>query len=359
MRGPDTSLLGLFPSFERIGGVETSGRLAWEPFAREVGKHQLFSFGKNGAPTNGQASDRVFYAASKAQAVLTAMGRQWPAGIVLVWHVGLLKLLPVLRLRDAKVVLFLHGIEAWREQGRLTQRLLQDVDLFLSNSEHTWRGFVSFNPGLEKASHRIVHLGIGDALGHSGRPPDDTPAILMIGRMLVGERYKGHKEMLAAWPLILAREPQAQLWIVGPGPLAEELERKVRAQGLEHSVRIYGQVTEDQKQELLTRCRCLALPSRGEGFGLVYLEAMRMGRPCLVSTLDAGREVVNPPEAGLAADPDDLTELTDMACELLNAGAQWQQWSDQARRRYEATFTAESFQNRLLAALAELVPSSS
>lgn len=107
------------------------------------------------------------------------------------------------------------------------------------------------------------------------------------------------------------------------------------------------------------RCRCLALPSRGEGFGLVYLEAMRMGRPCLVSTLDAGREVVNPPEAGLAADPDDLRELTDAACELLNAGPQWERWSDQARRRYEATFTAEDFQNRLLAALAELVPSSS
>jgi glycosyltransferase involved in cell wall biosynthesis len=51
-------------------------------------------------------------------------------------------------------------------------------------------------------------------------------------------------------------------------------------------------VTEEEKQDLLRRCRCFAMPSRNEGFGLVYLEAMRLGRPCLVSDCDAGREIV-------------------------------------------------------------------
>jgi len=178
--------------------------------------------------------------------------------------------------------------------------------------------------------------------------------MLMIGRMLVGERYKGHNEVLAVWPEVLARHPRAQLWIVGPGPLRQELERRVRGQGLERSVRIYGQVSEEAKQDMLKRCQCLALPSRGEGFGLVYLEAMRMGRPCLISTLDGGREVVNPPEAGLAADPENLSELTDAACRLLDVGAEWDEWSYRARRRYEEKFTAEHFQRRLLAALSEL-----
>jgi len=77
------------------------------------------------------------------------------------------------------------------------------------------------------------------------------------------------------------------------------------------------------------------MPSRGEGFGLVYLEAMRLGRPCLVSTMDAGREVVNPPEAGLAANPDNQEELVSAVCRLLADRAEWRQWSAQARRRYE------------------------
>ena len=89
----------------------------------------------------------------------------------------------------------------------------------------------------------------------------------------------------------------AQLWIVGPDRCGKNWnERWGATPGMFDP--IFGQVKEDVKQDLLMRCRCLALPSRGEGFGLVYLEAMRMGRPCLVSTVDAAREVVNPPEAG-------------------------------------------------------------
>jgi phosphatidyl-myo-inositol dimannoside synthase len=353
MRGSHLNLLGLFPSFEKIGGVETSGRIAWEPFAAEPNKHLLFSYGDAGFGAAGDGNGHVVHAASKSQAVLNALRRQWPARIVLVWHVGLLKLLPFLRLHNAKVAVFLHGIEAWREQDAITRRLLRHVDLFLSNTEHTWRRFVAFNPDFANAPHQTVHLGIGQPCASPIEAPEH-PAMLMIGRMLVGERYKGHNEVLAVWPEVVARHPRAQLWIVGPGPLRQELERRAKAQGLERSVRIYGQVSEEVKQDMLRRCQCLALPSRGEGFGLVYLEAMRMGRPCLISTLDGGREVVNPPEAGLAADPENLSELTDAACRLLNAGAEWDAWSDRARRRYEGTFTAEHFQTRLLAALTEL-----
>jgi len=93
------------------------------------------------------------------------------------------------------------------------------------------------------------------------------------------------------------------------------------------------------------------MPSRGEGFGLVYLEAMRLGRPCLVSTSDAGRETINPPEAGLAVNPDKPQAVARAICRLLTPGDEWQRWSEQARARYESHFTAQQFQNRLREAL--------
>ena len=93
------------------------------------------------------------------------------------------------------------------------------------------------------------------------------------------------------------------------------------------------------------------MPSRGEGFGLVYLEAMRWGRPCLVSTYDAGQEVVNPPEAGLSVDSSDLAQLANSLCRLLLPGAEWDSWSAGARRRYEHFYTAELFQKRLVSML--------
>ena len=78
-----------------------------------------------------------------------------------------------------------------------------------------------------------------------------------------------------------------------------------------------------------------------------------MGRPCLVSNADAGREVVNPPEAGLAVDPDNPAELADAVIRLLSPGLEWDQWSARARARYEAHFTAGHFHRRLMNALFE------
>jgi glycosyltransferase involved in cell wall biosynthesis len=145
--------------------------------------------------------------------------------------------------------------------------------------------------------------------------------------------------------------PGAELWIAGDGDLRPDLERLARKVGVSNVVRFYGHISDGEKECLIERCRCVALPSAGEGFGLVYLEAMRMGRPCLVSTVDAGREVVCPPEAGLAVNPGEPAAIASAIARLLTSGAEWEQWSEQARRRYAAHFTREHFHQRLLSAL--------
>ncbi|GIW56727.1 MAG: hypothetical protein KatS3mg082_3131 [Nitrospiraceae bacterium] len=292
-------------------------------------------------------------ARSKGQAVARSIGLGRKADLILVWHLGLLKLLPFLSARRAPVVLFLHGVEAWRPTGWIGRKLLDAVDLFLANSRHTWERFVACNPRCRGRPFRVVPLGIGNPCGAPVRR-DREAAALVLGRMARTEDYKGHRELLEAWPHIMARIPEAQLWIAGDGDLRPELERLARKRGVQDRVTFFGFVTDEEKAELLSRCRCLAMPSRGEGFGLVYLEAMRVGTPCLVSTLDAGREVVNPPEAGLAVDPSDSRGLADAVCRLLMPGPDWERWSRRARERYERQYTAAHFQQRLLEALDEL-----
>jgi phosphatidylinositol alpha-1,6-mannosyltransferase len=356
MRSSDIDLLGLFPAFtwQKIGGVETSARVAWRGIVNcGLRSAYLFCFGSKGEAPDDDSGGQTVYAASKVGSVIAALGTRWPVRLVLVWHLGLLKLLPFFRIPDARVVLFLHGIEAWRPQSWMTRTLLRRVALYLSNSDHTWQRFLSFNPHLRDAPHRTVHLGIGSPIATAVPVPAHPPAILMLGRLLRGENYKGHREMIEAWPLVQRRIPDAQLWIAGDGDLRQDLEEMVRAGGLDGRIRFWGQVSEEEKQSLLARARCLALPSRAEGFGLVYLEGVRMGRPCLVSTADAGREVVNPPEAGLAADPSDLQQVAEAVCRLLTLGPEWDRWSLQARRRYERHFTAVQFQQRLVTALLE------
>lgn len=347
-------VLGLFPTFKAgsIGGVQESARIAWEAISRHAsaqrGQATLFCYGSKSAELY-SASDFSF--ASKPATVLMALRHEWRAQVVVIWHAGLLKLLPFFRLAGAKVVLFLHGIEVWRKLDWLSRKQLQRVSLFLCNSDHTWNRFLTFNPELSGHNRQTVALGMLTPSSQPAQAPSAPPAVLMLGRLSRSEDYKGHREVIAAWPLVQAQYPDAELWIVGDGELRADLEQAAIAHGLGASVRFWGYLPEERKQELLMRCRCLALPSRGEGFGLVYLEAMRLGRPCLVSTLDAGREVVNPPDAGLAVNPAETAEVAAALGRLLADTPEWHDWSEQAVRRYENAYTARHFQERLVNAL--------
>lgn len=356
MNSSNARVLGLFPYFgpEAVGGVQASARIAWDAVTEHAEESAtLLSYaGANSSNGGSNKHDpETFVVNSKRKAIYKALSRSWPHDLVFVWHLGLLRLLPFFRFSRVRVVLMLLGVEAWREQSWLTRKQLEKVDLFLSISDHTWRKFVEFNPEYEGKPHQTVLLGIGTSRESTTPPPGPTPAALMLSRLSKGEDYKGHREVINAWPRVLQQTPGAELWIAGDGDLRNDLEELVAERSLENKVLFWGQVAEDKKQQLLQQCRCLVMPSRGEGFGLVYLEAMRLGRPCLVGTLDAGLEVVNPPEAGLAANRDNEEELADMICRLLTDGPEWQQWSDQARRRYEQNYTAKHFEQRLISAL--------
>ena len=271
--------------------------------------------------------------ARKIRLISRLLASHWPDDVALVWHLGMLKLLPFLRGFRGRVVLFLHGIELWKPHGWMTRRLLRRVDLFLSNSDYTWDRFLEFAPFLRDRPHVATPLGVGEPLHGPSPLPGVTPSAVILSRMAKGEGYKGHRELIAAWPRVLANLPDATLDVVGDGDLRPDLEALARQTGLANNVRFHGRVSEEKKAQLLAGARCLAMPSRGEGFGLVYLEAMRLGRPCLVSDCDAGREVVNPPDAGLAVNPQNLDVLGQSLVRLLSAGDDWQNWSGAARRR--------------------------
>ncbi len=354
MNGNEAKVLGLFPYFgpEAVGGVQASARIAWDAVTEHTSVSPTLLVYANDAHSRASRNGaETLVVNSKRKADYKALSRSWPHNFVFVWHLGLLRLLPFFRFGKVRVVIMLLGVEAWKEQRGLTRRQLEKVDLFLSISDHTWTSFVELNRQYESKPHQTILLGIGNPLAGQTPAPASTPAALMLSRLSRDEDYKGHREVINAWPRVLQKNPQAELWIVGDGDLRDDLQRLTAELKLEQQVRFFGYVSDDVRDKLLAECRCLVMPSRGEGFGLVYLEAMRVGRPCLVSTLDAGREVVNPPEAGLAADPDDEAELAVSICRLLEDGPEWQQWSRQARRRYEENYTAQHFQQRLLAAL--------
>lgn len=324
-------VLAVFPPLHEMnaGGIQVAGRMAWQALERCA-----------------EASLLEVSAQHRWRAVQQARRRRSPFDVVLFWHLDLLRLTPFLP--RARRAVFLHGLEAWRRPGALSRVLLRGATL-LANSQYT---ATRSQPYLGSRHMEIVHLGAGEA-----DAPVQTPAVppiaLMIGRLDAGERYKGHHEVIAVWPDVQQAIPGAQLWIAGEGDLRDELQDEVQQRQLHGAVRFFGRVSEGEKEALLQAASALVLPSTGEGFGLVYLEAMRLGRPCLVGP-DAGREIVDPPEAGMSVEPSNKQQLVQAIVALLTPGVAWQQMSQAARRRHAERFTAAHFQARLVAALQRL-----
>lgn len=256
---------------------------------------------------------------------------------------------------------FVHGVEAWDPAlGASRLSSLRSAAVRIANSRYTAYRVAAAHPSAGPIEACPLAL-LPDV-------PDDTHvdaallsrvgprAAAIVGRMSAAERYKGHDELLECWATVSARVPDAQLVVVGGGDDVERLRRKAADAGVAEHVLFAGRVSSGTLQALLDRVAIFAMPSRGEGFGIVYLEAMRAALPCVAALDDAAGEVVADGETGLLVRQADRAALADAVTRLLGEPALARALGEAGRRRYEALFTYDRFRDRLGEILARAMP---
>ena len=129
--------------------------------------------------------------------------------------------------------------------------------------------------------------------------------LFTFGRLVSRERAKGMDEVMEAMPGLLADLPDLVYLIGGDGPDRPRLAAKAESLGLGARVIFAGRIAEEEKVAHYRLADAYVMPSRGEGFGIVLLEAMASGLPALASAKDGGREALLDGKLGLLVDPDD------------------------------------------------------
>jgi phosphatidyl-myo-inositol dimannoside synthase len=252
---------------------------------------------------------------------------------------------------------FLHGIEAWQPLGAAQRKVLQGAALRISNSRFT-------ADRVAEANHDIGPIAVcpltvePDALSHrspvsAGRRSIGDRAVLIVARMLSAERYKGHDALLEAWPIVKAHLPDARLVCVGDGDDAPRLQQKAHELGIGGEVIFTGFVSSEALHGWYEDAAVFAMPSRGEGFGLVYLEAMSHGLPCVGSVHDAAGELIEDGVTGHLVNQSDPRELGAALLGLLSNQERRQQMGANGRRRFERDFSYDAFASRIVGLLEE------
>jgi len=261
--------------------------------------------------------------------------------------------------------IFLHSVEVWGPLSPNRLRTLREATLRVANSNYTAKRIAAAHPSIGEI--HVCHLTLGtdreklaaEKIAHEQSPHSvlgqiRAASVLIVGRMSRTERHKGHDELLRAWPLVLRAVPDAQLVIVGGGDDVERYKKLVADLNIAEHVLFMGRVSDATLDVIYSRVALFAMPSRGEGFGIVYLEAMRHGLACVASTHDAAGEIVVDGETGFLVEPSDLSELASKLVELLLNPALRSELGKRGHERLQTHFSFMQFQARMTELLAQL-----
>jgi glycosyltransferase involved in cell wall biosynthesis len=321
-------LIGLFPELDAAGGVQRVGRhiaAVMKEFADSRGMDCRFLSLNDSRELHRMSvgeRDFVFTGCERGKARLTATAvraARRKAKLVLAAHPNLA---PVVRAMHAvsrrmKTIVCTHGVEVWEPLPLLRRRALRKADLILAPS-HSTAEHVAALQNIPLAHIRVLPWALDpqfEALVTQPRVPlpEHFPrsgqVILTVGRWLATERYKGMDTLITALPRLLTRWPELQLVLAGEGDDRAWLEELTEKNGVSRHVHFLAKLSCEQLASCYTVCDIFALPSRGEGFGLVYLEAMAFAKPVIGGAHGGAPEVIQDGVTGYLVQHGDAIQL--------------------------------------------------
>lgn len=219
-----------------------------------------------------------------------------------------------------------HGVESWNITNPSLQNALTNIDLLLPVSNYTKQRLLqeqNIKPTKIKVLANTFDIDRFEIASkpdyllkkHNLKP--NQPIILTVGRLAGKERYKGYDEIIKALPQILTSIPDVHYIIVGKGKDEARIKLLIEDLGLGHNVTLAGFIPDEQLSDYYNLCDVFAMPSKGEGFGIVYLEALACGKPVLGGNQDGALDALCNGELGALVNPDDVAEIASVITSIL------------------------------------------
>ena len=213
-------------------------------------------------------------------------------------------------------VVSVHGLDAFSTEQvkgragmwcrRISQRLYSQSKRVICVSEHVREQVLEGVAG--KARTSVVYNGVDPELFAPGKDESATDelSVLTVGNLIPS---KGHEVLIRSVAAVIGDYPGVKLKIIGNGQQRQHLESISRQMNMADRVSFLGRQSRMQVAEEMRRCTVFALPSRYEGLGCVYLEAMCAGKPVVGCRGQGIAEVIRQGSNGFLVGPENEKEL--------------------------------------------------
>jgi asparagine synthase (glutamine-hydrolysing) len=306
--------------------------------------------GSGGSPLEAGGTTCQGFGRSRLRFALQAFRKGRRAGLVIVGHVNFA---PLVLLDRSKAFLVVYGIDAWRRFGPLWRHALRRFERILSISAFTRNSMATLN-GLSADRFTVLPCVLDAPRATEdgpGRRQDlglpEGPLLLSVSRLDPRERYKGIVDVIETLPLLLKDWPTLSYLVVGEGEDRANLERLAADRGVQDRVRFAGEVPDARLDSYYRSADVFVLPSAAEGFGIVFLEAMSRGRPCVGGAAGGTPEIVAEGRSGFLVSPGNRAELAARLGQLLGDAGLRRRMGEAGRRIVEGSHTLRNMSERL------------
>ncbi len=328
-------------AFATMGGIEKFNRallyglsgLEKESYIMADGASMYDSVGEEEYFNN---SNYRVYKKNKVLFVWQEMLTSYKYRQVILGHVNLALFGLLIKLINpkAKIYLVAHGIEVWGKLGGLKKVLLNKCDSILAVSNYTKRQLIDVN-GINPDKIVIFHNTIDPFFHfptHFEKPGylinryninEGDKIILTLTRLAYTEKYKGYDKVIDVMPKIVQKYPNVKYLIAGKPDEKEEsrLKEMIQFHRLENNVFLVGFIAEEEITDHYQLADLFIMPSKKEGFGIVFIEAMACGLPVIAGNQDGSVDALKNGELGMLINPENKDEMLDKLEMVLNSNS--------------------------------------
>jgi glycosyltransferase involved in cell wall biosynthesis len=221
-----------------------------------------------------------------------------------------------------------HGVEVWQRLPMLRRATIRAARFVTAPSTDTIQKLIDVQHIARERTCLLPWPLSPDFLRFTERVDLPVPAsfpegrvVLTIGRAAASEKYKGTDDLIRAIGQLYAAVPGLQLVSVGGGDDLPRLQSIAREEGVADRVHFLQRLSREQLAACYARAEIFAMPSAGEGFGLVFLEAMAFGKPVVAASAGGALDLVEDGANGLLVPPHEPVALAAALQRLLKDGA--------------------------------------
>ncbi|WP_193195800.1 glycosyltransferase [Nostoc sp. MG11] len=230
------------------------------------------------------------------------------------------------RLTGIPYGVIVYGVDAWEIQNKWQIKALHAAEIVISISMYTRDRLIN-EQSIPTDKIKILPVTFDENRFQPSPKPkylleryglrSNQPIIFTVTRLSSEDGYKGYDKIIQALPKIKSHVPDVHYILGGKGDDRPRIEQLIAQLNLQDSVTLAGFIPDRELCDFYNLCDVFAMPSRGEGFGIVYLEALACGKPTVGGNQDGAIDALCQGELGALVDPLDVNAIAQTLIQIL------------------------------------------